>query len=57
MGGADFSGVPPLRVAADKEAMIPLGEATEEDGRSLGLAGEENVGKEGRSPSSLCSEL
>lgn len=56
MGGADFSGVP-LRVAADKEAMIPLGEATVEDGRSLGLAGEENVGKEGRSPSSLCSEL
>ena len=57
MGVAFFSGVQ-LRVAADMEAASNLlGEWREGEAASLGLDGEEKVGKEGRSPSSLCSEV
>ena len=57
MGVVFFSGVQ-LRVAADMEAInILLGEWTEGEAEaSLGLDGEENFGKDGRSSSSLCSE-
>ena len=61
-GGTLFSGV--HSDAADSDAVIPPGEHTEPEGPaccccccSVLLVGEEKVGKAGKSPPSLCSEM